>query len=62
MAESHGNPGIDLSAGVPIGGLADGAMVHGHVGDDRSCLRDRAMSGSPSARAARTTKAASIAA
>ncbi len=38
MAEVQGSKGPDLSRGTTIAGLADGAMVHGHVGDDEVIL------------------------
>ena len=38
MAEPHADHGPDLSLGTPMAGLADGAMVSGHVGDDEVVL------------------------
>ena len=38
MAETHADHGPDLSLGTPIAGLADGAMVSGHIGDDEVVL------------------------
>jgi NADPH-dependent 2,4-dienoyl-CoA reductase/sulfur reductase-like enzyme/nitrite reductase/ring-hydroxylating ferredoxin subunit len=38
MAEARGDHGPDLSGGTPIGGLANGAMVRGHVGGDEVIL------------------------
>src|SRR5262249_61256800 len=44
MADDAGAKGPDLTAGVPVGSLADGDMLLGHVGDDQVVLaraRDR---------------------
>ena len=38
MAEARGDQGPDLGVGTPIGGVADGAMVRGHVGGDEVVL------------------------
>ena len=38
MAQSHADKGPDLSGGTPIDGLADGAMIRGHVGEDEVVL------------------------
>ena len=38
MAEARSDHGPDLSAGTAIGGLADGAMVRGHIGGDEVIL------------------------
>ena len=38
MAEQRAPKGPDLSSGTPVASLADGVMLHGHVGDDEVLL------------------------
>lgn len=38
MSESKRTPGPDLTAGISVTGLADGAMVRGQVGEDEVIL------------------------
>jgi hypothetical protein len=60
MAAEQSKPkGPDLARGVPLGDVADGGMVGGHVGDDAVLLARRATNCSRSARRARTTAARS---